>query len=677
MNETRRTVIYAVVAVACVGLAWWLSPSVEITPDELVKAKVGTEFYPDFTDPNEPTSIRVVSFDEAKASIKPFGVKFENGKWTIPSHHNYPADGADRLAKTAASAMHIKRDQLASTSKQYHEQLGVIDPLDEDQAKLKGRGQRITVSKGETVLVDMIIGKQLKDRPGFYFVRMPGEDSTYVAKIDIDLSTKFADWVETDLLKLNRDDLNEIVVNNYSIDRDRGVLNQGEINKLEREKSTDPWKLEGLDEATEEVDVSKVNAMLSALDDLRLVGVRPKQKGLRADLTLDRDYVKKQSDLDAILLDLRSRGYELVPDQNSKQLKLYSDQGELVAATNKGAVYTLKFGETFLGDEAEIEVGIEADKKKDAEEGQKEDQKPAQNKQPSRYLFVTTQFDEEYLGPKPQEPEKPEGLAEEETPAKKKPAKKTTSEKKSAGDRQANDEAPGGDAADKPNAPTTETLQDESDDGDNETGGPQDECGPPSVLDDADDPAADDPEDAKSDDADDKESDESADQNKADDDAQPDDAARKDAAAEKKAEPTGKDAPKEKSPDEIKKEYDQKLKQYKSDLKAYEQKIEEGKKKVEELNARFGNWYYVISAENFNKLHLSRKELVKEKAKSAEDKKTGDETKSDKPSSDPFDANAAKEPGDESAGEESPDDDNPAEDQGKGPDEAGDPSDGQ
>jgi hypothetical protein len=43
---------------------------------------------------------------------------------------------------------------------------------------------------------------------------------------------------------------------------------------------------------------------------------------------------------------------------------------------------------------------------------------------------------------------------------------------------------------------------------------------------------------------------------------------------------------------------------------------------VEELNARFGDWYYVISAENFNKLHLARKELVKEKGKPGDDKKT-------------------------------------------------------
>ncbi len=148
MNEIRRTVTYVVVAGAMSLVAWFLSPPVEITPEELTAANIGKEFYPDFKNANEATSIRVVGFDEAKAKHKQFGVMSKDGKWTIPSHHNYPADGADRLAKTATSVMHIKREELASSSEQDQEKLGVVDPLDEDQTKLKGRGQRITLSKG-------------------------------------------------------------------------------------------------------------------------------------------------------------------------------------------------------------------------------------------------------------------------------------------------------------------------------------------------------------------------------------------------------------------------------------------------------------------------------------------------------------------------------------------------
>ncbi len=419
MNESGRTITYVVVAAVAVGLALVLSPPGEITPESLKLANVGKPFYDDFN-PGEATSIRVIGYDEAKATSRAFGVKFENGKWTIPSHHNYPADGADRLAKTAASARGIKREELASSSPQNQELLGVIDPLDEDKGKLKGRGQRITLNKGDSVLVDLIIGKQLKDRPGFFYIRKPDEDATYVAKISIDLSTKFADWVETDLLKIDKNDLTEIVINNYKTEVAGGrlALVPGENSTLTHDKPADPWKLDGIEDG-EELDVTKVNAMIGALDDLKLVGVRPKPKGFKPDLTLDPEFVKRASDLEQLALDLHTRGYTLVPDRK-RLFRLYADDGELAAATNKGVVYTLKFGAVFLGDESEIEIGAAASKDKEksdeqSKEGDAADDtakaKKNEGKQSSRYLFVTADFDEKYLGKLPEKPVPPEDVA--------------------------------------------------------------------------------------------------------------------------------------------------------------------------------------------------------------------------------------------------------------------------
>src|SRR5579863_2429910 len=253
MNESTRTITYVIAAAVSVGLALLLSPSGEMTPESLKLANVGKPFYDDFN-PAEATSIDVFAYDEAKAVPKAFGVKFEKGKWTIPSHHNYPADGADRLAKTAASARGIKREELASSSPQDHEKLGVIDPNDDDKTKVKGRGKRFTLKKGDTVLVDLILGNQLKERPGFFFIRKPGENETYVAKVSIDLSTKFSDWVETDLLKLDKNDLTEMeVVMNFQAQKVNGRMQvvPGETNMLIHEKPADPWKLEGIEEGEE------------------------------------------------------------------------------------------------------------------------------------------------------------------------------------------------------------------------------------------------------------------------------------------------------------------------------------------------------------------------------------------------------------------------------------------
>ena len=52
---------------------------------------------------------------------------------------------------------------------------------------------------------------------------------------------------------------------------------------------------------------------------------------------------------------------------------------------------------------------------------------------------------------------------------------------------------------------------------------------------------------------------------------------------------------------------------YETDLKTFEDKVKEGEKKVKELNARFADWYYVISGDSFENLRQGRKTLVKEK----------------------------------------------------------------
>ncbi|MBI3863405.1 MAG: DUF4340 domain-containing protein [Planctomycetia bacterium] len=608
-NEAGRTVAFLVAAGAMIGLALYLSPPGELTPEKFIKARVGKPFYEDFS-ANDATSIRVVSYDEAQAASRVFGVKVQNGKWTIPSHHNYPADGQDRLAKTAASAKGIKRDELVSTLKQDQEQLGVIDPLDKDRTELKGRGQRITLLKGEDTLIDLIIGKAVKDRPGFYYVRKPDEEATFASKLDLNLSTKFSDWVETDLLKLNRDDLKEITLDLYSIDKVQRAIVKGDVVTLERDKLADPWKLDGIDDSKDEVDVSKVNGMLGALDDLKLVGVRPKPKGFKPDLSLDLEFVKRQADLANLAADLDARGFALSMDKE-KRFRVYSDQGDLIAATNKGVVYTLRFGDLFLGDEAEIEIGgspkDKTDKKegdeenKDDAEGEKAKGKEAIGKQSSRYLFVTASFDEKYLGPRPEKPVPPEDLAatDADAPAskpKKSPAKDSPAEngdekpeKKAATDKKPDDKSDDKPAneADAPKK-SDESCVLPSKDGDDEP--KQGADAKPAERDAKKDATAADP---------------------AKDDQEPD-------AGDQPAKPEIKPAEKKKSPEELKKEYDAQVRKYEADLKAYEDKVTAGKKLVDELNARFSGWYYVISADYFNKLHLSRKELVKEKGKPAD-----------------------------------------------------------
>ena len=56
---------------------------------------------------------------------------------------------------------------------------------------------------------------------------------------------------------------------------------------------------------------------------------------------------------------------------------------------------------------------------------------------------------------------------------------------------------------------------------------------------------------------------------------------------------------------------------------SYDEKVVEGKKRVAELNGRFADWYYIVSDEEFEKIHLNREAVIKAKAESTSDTAQG------------------------------------------------------
>ncbi len=451
MNETTRTLTYVGIAVATLIAAFVADRTSQ--PTVLTGYEnVGEEFYPDFTDPTKARSLRVVSYNEDSATLKVFNVEFKDGVWKIPSHHDYPADAEAELAETAASVVGVVRGALESRRKSDHERFGVIDPLDESNTNLQGRGQRLTLSnEGGTPLVDFIIGKAVPEQAGEFYVRKVDEDSVYRTKLNVDLSSEFSDWIEPDLLKVERDRLVEIIVNKYSIDEGQRRIVNRELSTLTRNKSTDPWELKGLNKETEKVNTTDVNQMVNTLDDLKIQGIRPKPAGIAQELKKSGQLRLNPIDF----VDLQSKGFILASDPQGNQ-QLVSNEGEVIAATNQGVIYSLYFGEIFTGSALDIEVGDSGkksdkkskekkeDKKADSTETKKEDQeadtKAADSAlQTSRYLFVTVSFDPSFLGDPPQKPvkpKKPAGLKEkpadnkEDKSTEKKPADKKPTDKK-------------------------------------------------------------------------------------------------------------------------------------------------------------------------------------------------------------------------------------------------------
>lgn len=371
MSETRKTLIFVAAAVVLVLIGIATVPK-QVTPDAF--SDVGETFYPDFTDPNAARTLEVIEFDEETGSARPFKVTFNNGLWSIPSHYDYPADGQDRLAETAAGLIGITKDDFRTDNAADYASCGVIDPLDETVVELGGRGKRVTIKgDNDVILADLIIGKSYeeKDRPGFYLVRVPGQKRVYGSNIDIDISTKFSDWIEADLLKVEKEQVENLVLKDYSInERTRKVEERDEL-ILDRVDGEE-WNARGIAD-NQEVDRYKVNNFLKALDELKIEGVRPKPDGLTASLQQTSEDVRIST---GDMLSLQSKGFYFSSDG-----RLLSNEGELQATTITGVIYTIRFGEIVYGSGVTVSAGGVAES---------EPQGPGEN----RYLMITTNFDE-------------------------------------------------------------------------------------------------------------------------------------------------------------------------------------------------------------------------------------------------------------------------------------------
>src|SRR5215217_1195388 len=166
MKETTKTAVFVGVALLLTGAAFLRIP--DRTGKDVAFNDEGKPFFPDFKDPFACTDLQVVEYEPSTATASEFQVKFQGGKWVIPSHYDYPADAKDRLAKTASGVMDLTKDTVRSDRVDDQEEMGVIDPLDSKVTSLKGRGKRVTLrDASEKVLADFIIGKEVgKESPG-------------------------------------------------------------------------------------------------------------------------------------------------------------------------------------------------------------------------------------------------------------------------------------------------------------------------------------------------------------------------------------------------------------------------------------------------------------------------------------------------------------------------------
>jgi Domain of unknown function (DUF4340) len=461
MNESLKTTSFVVIAVALGVGAWYSSWSTRPRQPAGFE-KVGSEFFEAFTDPADAGSLNVSVYNEDLDKVSSFEVSWSDGLWRIPSHFNYPAEAADRLARTATSVMGLNREAIASRKESDHARLGVLEP-DNEEADAESAGQRLTIkSRKGDLLADYIIGKpadvvvedeafgggrQADSARKIYYVRVPGEKETYLAELKVDLSTRFEDWIEPDLLKLDVEDLNRIEIDNYEL-AERVQGRQTFFQKIPEGKHLltkdefSPWKLDGADPDTEQVNEARIDELTALLGDLQIVGVRPKpasgdQPLVLSDMTINTELAKSdpqgfQESLYRMQLDMEDKGFVIGADKDDpEKMMLLATKGELRAVTRNGVRYTLYFGNSVLDEEKQISLDAAASDPAagEAENGKQDASNkdvPEDNAEPpaaeseaagtrNRFVAIRVDFDPAGLGEapvkpaEPVEPEKPDG----------------------------------------------------------------------------------------------------------------------------------------------------------------------------------------------------------------------------------------------------------------------------
>ena len=585
-------------------------------------AKVGEPFFEKFDSSSQAKSLEVIAVDPETVERNRFKVAKVDGLWRIPSHENYPAEASARLATTASSVIGIERESLAGRGKKDFKRLGVVDPLSDEIDDPEEVGQRITLKdENDETLADYIIGKEVEDvslaevdRPfaggqnqqTYFYVRHAEENQTYIVPLKLDLSTKFSDWIDPDLLRFDTANLNQVTIRNYLLKEEVGgnplmpqralVKQAGDVLALSKSDSN-AWELAGVEPNTETFDAGSVTEIIDVLEELRIEDVRQKltfqgQQLLTPDLKLNSDpeLMKSQDQfrqaISQLVSELEDKGFNLAGTQ--QQLQLVSNHGEIEFGTNEGMRYTLYIGAPFEEGAAEIKVAGAVDSADDkatddseskeenespdasdnetgdAEAGSENEPEPEDGNEDeeevkSRYMLVRVAFDQSLLANQPEQPTKPE--------APKKPEGYTP-----------------------PPAPEDDPAAGATEDGGEEK---EEEKG------------------SESDASDEKSEGESEKTDK--------DKETADDASEDSKEPPAR-SPLFEAYDVAVEQHEQAMvdyelaeTRYKDDQERFEERVKTAKKLEAELNERFSEWYYVISGENLKALQVSRSDLVSKK----------------------------------------------------------------
>jgi hypothetical protein len=585
-SATKTTLIYLVVGFGLLIVGWALQPRFQARQ---VTAAMQEVLFPKLEDVAQAGSLEIVSYNEELAELSPFKVVKTGGVWVLPAHENYPADAREHLAAAATELIDMKALDVVSTSPADHETFGVLEPDPQKiEAGMTGVGKLVEIrDEAGATLARLVVGKEDRQPAAatggtrlLRFVRKSGQDPVYRVEIDTSkFTTRFDDWIEKDLLKLSPWDVRKILLDDYSL---AAVESNGRLMVEQQRKSrirlgyddqNADWALESLeifDPANpsaepetaelaegEELATAKLNGLRNALGDLKIIDVARKPSGLTSDLEAEASFL----DDNEAVLSMRQRGFLPLPSG-----EILSTDGETVVGMKDGVEYVLRFGAST----SVVRSGGESV----GDEGSDRDEIPG------RYLLVMARLNESLLekpvlDPLPGESEPLDDESTEPETTEPETTEPETTEPETTEPESTEPESTEPETAESKVRKFRFAAQTEGD----ATATAEEPALQPEPLGAGEDSPPSPPPTA-------------ADALKAADEAE----AKAQAAREERR--------------RVERENRRKQEEY-------EEKVDAARKRVRELNGRFAAWFYIVSDDEYSKIHLSREDVVQDSAADA------------------------------------------------------------
>ncbi len=600
MNENTKTLALVAIAAGLLLVAFVTRPRLPYAEPE---GEVNQMMFPDWKVAADAKSLQIDTFDDTLLKFHKFQIAEVNGRWVVPSHANFPVNADEQAGSSAGAEDHVVKAANALVNLRImakvsdvpgdHETYGVIEP---DPAKLEvgssGVGKLVVVrDASDKPLARLIIGKTAtvpgsESSQNLRFVRRAGQDPVYVVDLNSDLfATKFADWIDPDLFQIKEHwNIANMAVRDYSLDFDKNdqiLVDRKDDLSLEYNDQKGAWSVAKLTDykdgkpsesklaGDEELDTAKLNDMKQSLAGTKIIDVLAQPTALAADIKKQQSFYGDADALDA----LADKGFYATAGDKSKDL--FSAGGDLTVQMKDGVLYDMRFGKMLIGGDDQAKdskkkgpAKSEADKKSDMQ----------------RFVFVTAQFNDGVIAKPELEP----------LPSDKKPdAGKADAGKADAGKSDAG-------KASEPKKGAAPDAGKKSDKGSASLNSTSSTTAMPSANDP---PAADKTAPAKTDDK--------KTEAKAPSDAKSGDAKAGEKTGDGQKPASGiKQAEQEQARDAERKRIEA---ANKTKTDAYNESIKKGKEHAKQLNDRFAGYFFLISEDDYKKVHLSRNEIIKKK----------------------------------------------------------------